>query len=571
VSDNHPTGDIRSTFEKVAYTRHRLQHLYEISKLLNRFESAERTVPAVVALMARTLPLRSAILILETASRPSQTLVWPIGEVDADRLRAAQVHTEAAYAQLSGPAARSDSAPHPETGNGERPGPTEADKHQNFIILPLVVGHQSIFGALQLECTGRPQEPDLLFANAVINQLAVALDRQAVIDASQAATETKQARAEERGKVLLEADRRKNEFLAMLAHELRNPLAPIANAVHLLGLEKSEGAIQQQARAVIERQTGRLARLVDDLLEVSRITSGKIHLNLERISFGGIVERAVESVRPLIDQRRHTLTVALPPQPVWLWADTARLEQVVINLLTNAAKYTDEGGQIGVTVQQEREDAVLRVRDTGSGIDPELLPRVFDLFTQADRSLDRSQGGLGIGLSLVHRLVAMHAGTVKVESVLGQGSEFTVRLPVSTALPEPAVPLVPASRPAAQRLRVLVVDDNVDTAESLAMLLQALGHTVWTAYRGLTALEVAREHRPQVVFLDIGLPELDGYEVAKRMRQQPALRDVTLIAMTGYGQAEDRQHSHEVGFDHHLVKPADFARMEGILEKLPKK
>lgn len=365
---------------------------------------------------------------------------------------------------------------------------------------------------------------------------------------------------------LADLDRRKDEFLAMLSHELRNPLAPISNAVHLLRMRKNEEPLQQKARIIIERQLAQLTRLVDDLMEVSRITTGRVQLRCERVVVSGVVERAVESARPLIDQRGHELTVSLPPQPIWLNADASRLEQVVVNLLTNAAKYTEQGGHIWLTVQEEGEDCVLRVRDTGVGIAPDLLPRVFDLFTQAERSLDRSQGGLGIGLALVQRLVEMHEGKVAVISVLGQGSEFVVRLPIAPTA-EPQSPSSPTekAKPSGPSLRVLVVDDNVDTAGSLAMLLEASGHEVRTAHDGLTALEAALNYRPNVVLLDIGLPGLNGFEVAKRLRQQPVFQHVVLVAMTGYGQEADRQRSLDAGFNHHLVKPAEFRKVQEIL------
>ncbi|HKI38309.1 MAG TPA: PAS domain S-box protein [Gemmataceae bacterium] len=360
--------------------------------------------------------------------------------------------------------------------------------------------------------------------------------------------------------------RRKDEFLAMLSHELRNPLAPIANAVHVLRLQKGENSIQQQAREIIGRQVGQLSRLVDDLLEISRITTGRVRLRQERVAVSGIVECAVESVRPLIDQHKHELTVSLSPQPIWLYADAARLKQVVVNLLHNAAKYTDEGGHIWLTVQQEDDACVLRVRDTGIGITPELLPRIFDLFTQAERSLARSQGGLGIGLCLVHRLVEMHRGTVMAYSALGQGSEFVVRLPmVVSPAAQPPLPPKETAEPTGPSLRVLVVEDNVDAAQSLAMLLQVSGHQVRMAHTGPTALEAALDYRPNVVLLDISLPEMDGYEVAKRIRQQPVLHNVVLVAMTGYGRDADRQRSQEVGFNAHLVKPVDFDKVQEIL------
>jgi PAS domain S-box-containing protein len=370
----------------------------------------------------------------------------------------------------------------------------------------------------------------------------------------------------EQAAALSDLHRCKDEFLAMLSHELRNPLAPISNAVHLLRLQKGENSIQQQARDIIERQVGQLSHLVDDLLEISRITTGRVQLHQERVAVSGIVECAVESVRPLIDQHKHELTVSLSPQPIWLYADAARLEEVVVNLLNNAAKYTDDGGHIWLTVQPEDDACVLRVRDTGIGISPELLPRIFDLFTQAARSLARSQGGLGIGLCLVHRLVEMHRGTVMAYSALGQGSEFVVRLPMveSPAL-QPPSPSKETAEPTGLSLRVLVVDDNVDTAESMAMLLKVSGHQVRMAHTGPTALEAALDYRPNVVLLDIGLPEMDGYEVAKRIRQQPVLQNVMLVAMTGYGQDTDRLRSQEVGFNAHLVKPADFGKVQQIL------
>jgi len=366
---------------------------------------------------------------------------------------------------------------------------------------------------------------------------------------------------------LADLHRRKDEFLAMLSHELRSPLAPIANAVQLLGLQQGdETLIQQRARGIIERQVGQLQHLVDDLLEVSRITTGRVQLRREPVAVSGIVEVAVETARPLIEQRRHELTVSLPPEPIWLHADAARLAQVVVNLLTNAAKYTTEGGHVSLSVRQEGDECVLRVQDTGVGISQTLLPRIFDLFTQADRSLDRSQGGLGIGLALVQRLTDLHGGEVKAYSALGQGSEFVVRLPVlPTDTPQPPSPITETGQPTTQSLRVLVVDDNEDTVLSFSMLLKASGHDIRTAHDGPTAVQAAIDYRPDVVLLDIGLPGLNGYEVAKRIRQHPVLKNVVLVALTGYGQESDRQTSLLAGFDHHLVKPARLEQLKQIL------
>jgi PAS domain S-box-containing protein len=379
---------------------------------------------------------------------------------------------------------------------------------------------------------------------------------------------------QEQAAALAELDHRKDEFLAMLSHELRNPLAPILNAVQLLQLNKGQTPRQQKAHAIIERQVGQLTHLVDDLMEVSRALTGRIQLRREQIAVNGIVERAVETARPLIDQRRHEFTVSLPPNPIWLYADAARLEQVVTNLLTNAVKYTNEGGHIRLSVQQEGDKAVLRVRDTGLGITLDFLPHVFDLFTQAERSSDRSQGGLGIGLALVKRLVEMHEGTVSVSSTLGQGSEFVVSLPVdlSMALSQKTrPPATEIAKPQSPGLRVLVVDDNVDAATALELLLQESGHLVQVAHTGPTGLAAALDFQPDVMLLDIGLPEFDGIEVAKRMRQQPTLDNIVLVAMTGYGRETDRQRSKEAGFDHHLVKPADFRKVQQILANVSEK
>jgi PAS domain S-box-containing protein len=373
---------------------------------------------------------------------------------------------------------------------------------------------------------------------------------------------------QEQAKQLADAHRRKDEFLAMLSHELRNPLAPIVNALHVLRLQDGQDPLQEEARGVIERQVRHLSRLVNDLLEVSRITTGRIRLQLERVALGGIVEQAVETFRSLIDRHRQILAVSLPKEPIWVEADSTRLEQVVGNLLGNAVKFTGEGGRIWITLDQEGQDAVLRVKDSGIGISAELLPRIFDLFTQADKSLDRSDAGLGIGLALVKSLVEMHRGRVQAQSAgPQQGSEFIVRLPLLTAAPVraelPAAPLANDHRgrsgraKAAIPLRVLVVDDVVDIAKMSAVFLRACGHDTRMAHSGKAALEAALDFQPHVVLLDIGLPEMDGYEVARRFRQHPQLKDMGLMAVTGYGQDSDRQRSREAGFDEHLVKPVE--------------
>ena len=366
---------------------------------------------------------------------------------------------------------------------------------------------------------------------------------------------------------LSDLHRRKDEFLAMLSHELRSPLAPISNAVQMLGMQKSnENELQKEARGIIERQTDQLQHLVDDLLEVSRITTGMVQLRKVSVAVGDIIRSAVETVSPLILQRGHKMNVTIPTEPIWLHADAARLEQVLVNLLTNAAKYTDPNGTIWLSAEQSGAECILRVKDTGVGITPDLLPCIFDLFTQAERSLDRSQGGLGIGLALVQQLTEMHGGKVEVFSTLRQGSEFVVRLPAESPKSMQAVQ-VAAVVPDKQiiPLRILIVDDNVDTVLSFSMLLKETGNEVRTAHDGPTAVKIAMEYIPDVVLLDIGLPGLNGYEVAKQIRNQPSLKNVVLVALTGYGLESDRQASIEAGFSYHLIKPAKLDQVRKIL------
>jgi PAS domain S-box-containing protein len=364
---------------------------------------------------------------------------------------------------------------------------------------------------------------------------------------------------------LADADRRKDEFLATLAHELRNPLAPISHALAIMNMVGHDGELFERGRQIIERQQQQLVRLVDDLLDMARITRGKIELRRERVALAAIIESAVESSRPFIESFGHKLEVAVPDEPVWLDADPVRLSQVVANLLNNSAKYTPEHGVIRLTGERHDSEAVFRVADNGIGIPPEMLPRIYDAFTQVDTALERAHGGLGIGLTLVKTLVELHGGAVEAHSAgPGSGSEFVVRLPLAAQQHAEPRATDGESAPAIAR-RVLVVDDNKDVAETLSMLLRLLGHEIQTAYDGPTAINVARESRPHVVLLDVGLPEMNGYEVARRLRAEPELAGTLLVALTGWGQEEDRQRSREAGFDFHLTKPASLDDLEGVL------
>ncbi|MFO0847587.1 MAG: PAS domain-containing protein [Gemmataceae bacterium] len=369
---------------------------------------------------------------------------------------------------------------------------------------------------------------------------------------------------------LKDADRRKDEFLATLAHELRNPLAPLRNGLQVLRLAGADGRIAADARTMMERQLSQMVHLVDDLLDISRISRGKIELRKERVELAGVVQQAVETSRPLIEQAGHALTVALPPGSLYVDGDVTRLAQVFSNLLNNAAKYTDRGGHIELAVRREGGEAVVSVKDDGVGIPAEMLRRVFDIFTQVDRNLERAQGGLGIGLSIVKKLAEMHGGTVEARSGgPGLGSEFVVRLPV--VVPDAAAGRGaegPAGPVNGVRRRILVVDDNRDSAESLAMMLTLMGNDTRTAHDGLEAVESAPAFGPDVILMDIGMPRLNGFDTARRIRSEPWGRGVVLVALTGWGQEEDRRRSQEAGFDHHLTKPVDPARLEKLLAEL---
>lgn len=379
------------------------------------------------------------------------------------------------------------------------------------------------------------------------------------------------ARANE---ALQQADRRKDEFLATLAHELRNPLAPIRNSLQILKMPRIDVKMAEQTREMMERQVHHLVRLVDDLLDVSRVMRGKIELRKERIELATVVARAIETVQPLIEVQGHNLHISMAKESLLLDADPVRLTQVVGNLLTNAAKYTDPQGQIWLVAKRSGDQVMLTIRDTGIGIAPDMLPHVFELFVQADHASTKAQGGLGIGLTLVKNLVEMHGGSVDAHSGgLGSGSEFTVRLPLMARPPQKSDDETTAELPQAERQsghRILVVDDNQDAAISLSMLLRLQGHEVRVTHNGASALELAASFRPSVIFLDIGMPGMDGYEVARRVRNTPDLENTILAALTGWGQQEDRRRTAEAGFDHHLVKPPEPQAVEAVLAALTK-
>jgi PAS domain S-box-containing protein len=367
---------------------------------------------------------------------------------------------------------------------------------------------------------------------------------------------------------LKDADRRKDEFLAILAHELRGPLAPLGNMLEIMRRADCNDDLLQQARNTMEKQLGQLVRLVDDLIDVSRITRNKIELRKELVELASVIHQSVESCRPLAEIANHQLSVTLPPEPVYLHADPVRLAQVFGNILNNACKYTEPGGKFWLAAERQGSDVVVTVKDNGMGIPADKLGSVFEMFTQVERTLERSAGGLGIGLTLTKRLVEMHDGTVTAHSEgPGRGSEFVVRLPVLAEKLTDATP-EPTAKPTALPRRILVVDDNPDSASSLAMLLQITGNETHTAHDGLKAVEAAEKHRPDVILLDIGLPKLNGYDACRRIREEPWGKNMVLVALTGWGQEEDRRKSIAAGFDGHLVKPVDYATLMKLLAEL---
>ncbi|WP_020473879.1 response regulator [Zavarzinella formosa] len=420
------------------------------------------------------------------------------------------------------------------------------------IVLPLVARGKTLgMYTLARDETGRGwSRDDISLARELADRAGIAMDNALLM------------------RNIQENDRRKSEFLATLAHELRNPLAPIRNALQVIGMAGDDRQVVEQSRFMMERQLNQMVRLVDDLLDVSRINRNKLELRKELVGMAAVIDSAIETSLPLIKAGAHQLQVSMPPETLWVEADSTRLAQVVANLLNNAAKYTERGGNIWLTAERTGGEVAVRVRDDGIGIPAGDMPRIFDLFSQVDRHHKRAQGGLGIGLSLVHRLVEMHGGSVEARSQgPGLGSEFIIRIPLAAnekSQPEQTVAQADEVT-ATERRRILVVDDNVDSAQSLGMMLELLGSEVRTAHDGLEAIETASKFRPDVVLLDIGMPKLNGYEAARRIREQPWGRTIILIAQTGWGQEEDRRKSREAGFDHHLVKPVDPVSLRSLL------
>lgn len=441
-------------------------------------------------------------------------------------------------------------------------------EHDDYITNYLRTGQAKIIG-IGREVTGKRKDGSTFPMELAVTEFHVQ-SRRYFTGIVRDITERKRLQDElqQRLEDLAQVDRQKNEFLAMLSHELRNPLAPMRNALVLLKRENVPRDMQAQIHNMLERQLHQLVRLVDDLLDVSRIIRGKIDLRHEEVDLRDVARHAVETAQPVIEANGQDLNISLPEYPVRILGDLVRLAQAVSNLLTNAAKYSRSAAPIDLTLQVDDGEAIVRVKDRGAGIPADLLPRVFDLFVQGEHPLARTQGGLGVGLTLVKRIVELHEGCVSASSSgPGLGSEFTMRFPVRSAV-SGAVECAATSsqvRQVAPVRRVLVVDDNVDAAESIAMLLRSFGHHVLCEYDGRAALSIMRDYRPDVVVLDIGLPEVDGYEVTKQIRAMKDMRGTRIIAVTGYAQEQDRRRAKEAGFDHHLTKPVDFDVLQGLI------
>lgn len=547
----------RAAEESVRRSAFLVRASHELGSLLERGGAARRLLEMVVPEMA---PL--AALLLPDARTPYGVPELHVAVAGAEGARF--LPESAMPPALAAEMLKTVSDGNPASFGAEvlaaEPGPGQGwpAELKGGVALPLLFGGRCL-GALALGSAGHScfGLHDLSMFEELASRAAIAFENARLYSNLQREV----AERQEAEQKLEQESRRKDEFLAMLSHELRNPMAPIRNAVEVMRRTAPGDPAQSWARDIIGRQISHLTRLVEELLDVARIAQGKISLSTEPVRLAAVLEQAVETARPLIDAGRHELRLSLPPRPVTLRADFARLAQVVANLLNNAAKYTATGGIIELAAEARGGEVTISVRDNGIGIDPELLPRVFDLFTQGKQSLDRSQGGLGIGLTLVRKLVELHGGRVEARSSgAGQGSEFRVVLPrlAAAAAGQEAQPALPA---AGRGKRILVVDDNRDTAQTIATVLSLEGHELRTAGDGFEALECARVFRPEVIVLDIGLPRLSGYEVARELRRDPQMRDTLLIALTGYGQPADVAHAEACGFDLHFIKPMEPQRI----------
>jgi PAS domain S-box-containing protein len=438
--------------------------------------------------------------------------------------------------------------------------PEDQEKIMNdFFSEVLKEGHGEIEVRFRHFKTGKPRwmaYKVLALTNSANEPIAFATVSQDITERKRLEDDLRRLAAD-----LSDADRRKNEFLATLAHELRNPLAPMSNMLEVVKRADGDGAVLKRAHETLERQLGQMVRLVDDLLDLNRITHDRLELRRSEVELSSVIQQAVEVARPLVDSAGHHLTIDLPDEPIYLNADRARLAQLFGNLLNNSCKYTRPEGTVSLSAKRDGDEVVVSVKDNGAGIPPDKLDSIFDMFMQVDRTAERSQGGLGIGLTLVRRLTEMHGGSIVARSAgVGQGSEFIVRLPVLSrgAVAETGSRVESESQP---QWRVLIVDDNSDSADSLAMLMEITGNQTYLAHDGVEAVEAIEKHRPEVVLLDIGLPRLDGHEVCRRVREQPWGKDIVMIALTGWGQEDDRRKSEEAGFNGHLVKPVDYDKL----------
>jgi len=522
--------------------------LADIAHALNSPDQADLRVRHVLDYLRLLVPYDCCALLEAASGRPQKLVVLQEGEA---RGSVCEVLARL-FRDLTEPATLHSDLPSPEVA-AQLPYPA-------YLVLPIVA--PDLIGLLYVgKAAGAYSEEHLRLLAVVASQVGAYLrERHFQAENARLYEEVKAASAA------------KDEFLAMLAHELRNPLAPIRNGVALLRRLGAPEPRLQAVRDMIDRPVTDTARILDDLLDVSRVTRGKIALLPLRLDLRDVVRRAVEANRPLMEQNAHRLHVRLEPEPLWVEGDETRLAQVVANLLTNAAKFTPSGGTVEVSVRATSDRAEVQVRDTGVGLVPEALDRIFDLFSQEDAPLDRQQGGLGIGLTLVKRLVELHGGTVEARSAgRGCGSEFVVRLPLlPPALPLAATPAEGRAASRSSRLRVLIVEDNLETAKSLAALLALDSHEVRIAADGASAICIAQAARPDLALVDIELPEMSGYEVVREMRALPEGQRIAVVAITGYGREEDRERSRAAGFDQHLVKPVDLDALHALLAEVGK-